>query len=386
MIWNNIGHEYDELAKEIVKDNCNYLIWGAGETGSYIYHCLKDKINIIGFIDNNAKSIRPNISGVKVFLPQTVENKKDYRILVSPAFYSDIKEELDQEGLKENIDYFHAALFTTVFLMYKYNQLYISSTDISLTEKCTFNCEKCNMYMPYYKDPVDNNIENVLNDIDCYFSYVTYLKEIHLIGGETFLYPYLGKVIEHLVCKYSKNIGKIIINTNGTIIPNKDITDQLKSELIEVRISDYTDAVKYAKVLEKTIQYFSHNKIKFSCSKMNWCDFGFPENPINLSDAQELKRHFDLCGVTFRGLYNKKYYFCHSNTSAVRSGLFDDNDNDYLDLSSTNKKIFMEYELGYSKLGYCTFCKVCRGCASDLIVDSGIQCSRNKKGNNYERS
>ena len=33
MKWNNVGHEYDELAEQICKDNMKYYIWGMGVLG-----------------------------------------------------------------------------------------------------------------------------------------------------------------------------------------------------------------------------------------------------------------------------------------------------------------------------------------------------------------
>ena len=55
MKWNNVGHEYDELAEQICKDNMKYYIWGMGVLGESFYKDFSRELDILGFIDSNPR-------------------------------------------------------------------------------------------------------------------------------------------------------------------------------------------------------------------------------------------------------------------------------------------------------------------------------------------
>ncbi|MDA0081934.1 hypothetical protein [Brachyspira hyodysenteriae] len=44
---------------------------------------------------------------------------------------------------------------------------------------------------------------------------------------------------------YSNNIGELEIVTNGTIIPNNSILEEMKRYNVKISISDYTSAINY---------------------------------------------------------------------------------------------------------------------------------------------
>lgn len=95
--------------------------------------------------------------------------------------------------------------------------------------------------------------------------------------------------------------------------------------------------------------------------------YGFPMRENVKNDDKELHEHFYKCAMFCRDFYDGKLFFCCSNFAAVRAGLFPANENDYLDFSQEfDKKVLLEYELGYSKLGYTTFCKECNGCSEEV--------------------
>ena len=63
-----------------------------------------------------------------------------------------------------------------------------------------------------------------------------------------------------------------------------------------------------------------------------------------------------------------KFYYCHLNTSAVLTKLFPLNDNDYVGLKDVSKEDLIKFDLGYTDLGYITFCDNCNGCNTGIKV------------------
>ena len=87
--------------------------------------------------------------------------------------------------------------------------------------------------------------------------------------------------------------------------------------------------------------------IRFYIEKIStWGDFGFPENPNNISEKDCIS-FFELCKAPFRGLYISRVYFCHLETSAIRAGLYEDNENDYFDLNQKDRDVIRKISYQY---------------------------------------
>ena len=146
--------------------------------------------------------------------------------------------------------------------------------------------------------------------------------------------------------------------------------DLIKKHKFLVSISDYTDGIKYKKIFDILIKKLNEKKINYFTRKdILWSDFGDPRvsKYEKLSDM-EMISHFNKCVAPYRGLSNKKLYFCHLNTSAVLSEILEDDPNEYLDLENTTPEELIKFDVGFIKKGYLTFCKNCNGCYSGIEV------------------
>ena len=110
------------------------------------------------------------------------------------------------------------------------NKVHIFQTDVLVTERCTLACSHCNMFMPHFVSPDHRDLETIKSDIDLFFNKVDYVSVFHLVGGEPFLNPNIEDVIRHVVSNYTSKIDKLIITTNGTILPKQSTLDLLKSK------------------------------------------------------------------------------------------------------------------------------------------------------------
>ena len=301
-------------------------------------------------------------------------------IITSDAYYNKIKDLLLENNKLEDVDFTKYRKVAGIWPLFLKNQVHIWRVDILLTEKCTLNCTFCNMYMPHYKKPKHKDLEKIKEDIDILFKKVDFISTLHLVGGEPFLYPNHKEVFEYIGENYRDKIDNVLITSNGTLVPKPEVLDIIKKNKFLVSISDYTDGINYGrrfnifldKLNEKKINYFTRKDIL-------WSDFGDPRisKYKNYTDEKMIE-HFNKCVAPYRGLSNKKLYFCHLNTSAVLSEVLEDNPNDYINLENITPEELIKFDIGFIKKGYLTFCKNCNGCYSGIEVpvspaDQGIR-------------
>lgn len=368
MLWNNKGHQFDGFYKEWSLDN-EYYIWGTSTTTKSFYEKFEGLINIKGYIDNDKKKQGSYLNGKIIY---SIEDIKDVigknKIIIASGAYNEISSQLMKYGLIEGTDFCDSRIFIGVYFSYVQNKVYIYRTDLSITSKCNLKCKSCNMFMPYYDSPRHKSFEEIKDDIDAYFKWVDNLQLLNILGGEPFLHPNIVEIIEYIGDRYYKKyIEHIEFFSNGTIKLSEEILSACKKYDIGIQVSDYSNKLEYLKEkVEEFIQTLSQNNIQVRRNISDkWLDFGYPNERNNLRHEEEMIGFFDKCRAPFRGLNNKKIYYCHLSSSAIQCNLFTENSNDYFDLSQydeSKKRELTEFDLGYNNNGYISFCKHCYGC------------------------
>jgi hypothetical protein len=152
-------------------------------------------------------------------------------------------------------------------------------------------------------------------------------------------------------------------------MPKDSMLELLKTNDVILSVSDYTDKLPHIqkKVLKVLEEYKIENINHYVRNEIEWYDFGDLRIKKNLP-TDELIKHFNSCTAPFRGLNDGKFYYCHLNTSAVRTNLFPLNDNDYVSINNISKEDLVKFDLGYTNLGYVTFCDNCNGCNTGIKV------------------
>lgn len=377
MKWKRRGQEFDELAQIVCERSRSYYLWGAAVAGRLFYEEFHKHIQICGFLDSDPQKQGQDYLGLPVRSPDEAD-LAGKRIIVTSIAYLEIAGALRQKGLKEDFDFFDSKRFAGIFTYYRLHQLRVDRVDFSITERCTLRCEKCNMFMPFYPAPKHTPLAALIEDIDILFQWVDRVNMLNLLGGEPFLYPHLDAVLEHIEQHYRDRINKLELFTNGMLTPAGHVLDRIKRCRAKVQITDYTPVFDYRENLERFCSALEKHGIESTYYPLEkWLDFGFPQNPHSLPEEQ-LEDFFVKCAAPFRGVYMGRFYYCHLNTSAVRAGLIPEDSRDYFSLKNfmpERKKELLEYDLGFSDLGYCTLCRQCRGCegVNSLKTEGGKQ-------------
>jgi organic radical activating enzyme len=389
MLYNNELHNFDKFISDWNLDT-EYVLFGAskeciqfirtidlllGENVlkiKYIVdHDVKNtttlnNINEISSFYHQSKNIELKRKNIELIHIDNFEITPNTQVIVTTDVYKQkYKEFLEKNDVKWT---WYKNIASIWPFKYK-NIVHIFQSDVLVTEKCSLNCSHCNMFMPHYEFPVHMELDTIISDIDSYFKIVDYVSVFHLVGGEPFLYPNIENVIKHILENYITKIDKLIITTNGTILPKDTIIQLLKDNDVILSVSDYSDKLEFIKSkITKVLDVYKNNNINhYVRNEIEWYDFGDLRVSKKLP-TDELIKHFDSCTAPFRGLNDGKFYYCHLNTSAVRTKIFPLNENDYVDIKTISKEELLKFDLGYTDLGYITFCDNCNGCNTGIKV------------------
>ncbi len=361
------------------------ILYGFGRVGNAHFEKIANVVKIKFIIDNKV-GIGEQYKGVPIYsMNSGLDKISNTKIVITASGrgYSSIRKSLEQYGYTENKDFINFELFLANFYWETSNKIGMSKLVFPVTNRCTLNCDKCNSFMPYRKKAFDREIGDLQEDIDLIFKFIDELSVFLIVGGEPLLYKFLNELILYVGENYKEKIGKILIITNGTIIPDDLLCKTILKNNVEIRISNYGLSVEYQDKLQKVKNKLISEGIRYTeLVEMEWLDIGFPEEKLIMGTTQEeLHRHMLQCDSYCHGIYNKKLYFCTEALMAELAELYKISEDDCIDLSNIKgtyeekRKEILEYQFGKMNRGYFGFCKYCRGLGENnkCVIKAGIQ-------------
>jgi hypothetical protein len=362
------------------KDIDTIVLYGAGTVSRICENLFeKVKIKIACVIDQDVNKQGKTGNGVPIVsFEEAKEDIKEKKIVVMAAHaaFNDISSFLEKQGLVEFKDYCRAGQFICEWFWNTKHMNCVYHVDMTVTTKCTLNCVNCNMFIPYYEKHFNYTFEELKNNIDLFFERVDYAAYFGLIGGEPMLNPVLKDVIVYLEENYRDQFGRISYASNGSVTPPDELLEVMRKYDIHIVVSDYSKNVPYHDKIERLEEKFKEYGINYDIKpELIWCDFGFPEHPYK-RNSEQLKEHLECCRPEWNGLNDGKFYYCNVSWSAEKSGKFQLNPTDYIELKDINPKDKNAcHRIAELSRGTSSFCRVCGGCGRDNVnyVEVGIQ-------------
>lgn len=351
--------------------------FGLGRIGKRVLPRLLDTFQIPFIIDNgNAGQV---YQGIKVYsLKDAIPfiNGRKIVVLTIERIYVDISAQLEKVGYVEYCDYCIFERFVEEW-HYKYEgKCCLPKLDTAITSRCTLNCSHCAMFTPYCKDKKDCDFEGLIANFKQVFRLVDYVYEYTLFGGEPFLHTRLADIIEYLGTNCAKQIGQIVIITNGTVIPNQKLLCILQKHHVILSISDYTAVHSYGDVLQKFVKELDKYEISYYVNhNIEWKDHCYPNHSCNF-DEEYLPEHMKVCGYTCHSVNEGKIYYCDVAWGARKHTGYQDREDDCVDLYEIQKKCppqqaklrILEYCMGnVNERGYLSLCRHCAGMGADNL-------------------
>lgn len=309
MKWMNKGHEFDAYWNEI-RDIRSVYIFGAGLIGKSVKHLLQDRLELLGFIDNDENKQGRIIEGLPVFQSDEVTCSKHTAILV--AVSPEIAEIVLNDLKEKSIAAYDIHIFLPVYFMYGWNKLVLTSLSYLPATVCNLRCKNCLNFAPYIKKQEVRDIECLKADVDLLFRKVDYILLFHISGGEPFLYPQIGDLLSYIGKGYREQIARLEITTNGTILPSDDVCRLLQRYGVEVILDDYRDALpEYQDIFVFICEKFKKYGVSYRIQKTeSWIALNPTQPPKNLSE-KDAEAHFNLCAVPWQEYRDGRFYLCN---------------------------------------------------------------------------
>lgn len=267
------------------------VIWGAGNLGSVLGKRLMEcGIEIEAYWDARYEDIK-ECNGLPVREPLKDVEDRDQLLavfcitnaFVIPALYQKMESEKIQymEGV-----YVYQALLCPVsihdfdirecykrkecnvatckrysnvlYLLYdKTEKVFINTLDVYLTQKCSLGCKYCYIYTNSYpqEKKVHFDTVQILQNVDRICDAASYIKRMVPFGGEPFLHPDVGIIVEKMAGK--KNVGVIDLISNGIFSVSDEALKKLKHDNVKINISNYNNALpeKLIHIREENIRH-----------------------------------------------------------------------------------------------------------------------------------
>lgn len=368
MKWKNKSHEYDHMYHKMSEKRCFYL-FGAGDYGNQFLNIFEKEIQISGYIDNNASKQGTQINGKFCYALSEVKLNPDEGIIVTMSQYTRVKpiEQLKQSGYKKDEDYFIIEEFISVYYVYKKDIVYFTNISFLPSTVCNLNCKYCLNFNPFAKQFYVREWEDLVKDVDLFFSCVDHIMLFHVSGGEPMMYKYTADLIEYIDKNYGERIDTLRTVTNGTILPKEEVLQKLSDCNVEVVVDDYRDAVPhFQERFKELIRKLEKYHIRYYINKVDsWIDLAPERTDHSAWSEDELERHRERCNQSWQELRDGKLYSCNYAAYATVAGIAGEQDlEEAYDLTAFNpdkKKELVEFRLGYTTKGFTNFCKKCRG-------------------------
>lgn len=346
-------NELLEFLKNCTKDK---YIYGAANVGRAILKvCIENAIEITGFIDDNPQLVGLEINGIKVSNFKEFESKKSHsEIIVGTTMIRNFSSLLKIRTIenwnlgalllenspqsknsvtksyllsKEEIDIENAKLVTASFIASK--NFPLNKLSLVLTEKCTLQCKNCAGFYPFIKDAVNYNVADNIKVIENILSLSDTPTWINLSGGESLLHPHLEDMLEYVV--NNDRIKRMVIITNGTVVPSEEFLKQASNPKILIHISNYGNlSQKMTEICEACqkfkVWHYIHEADywwKYKITQGN----NMPQDELDIF-FRECISALD-CGI----LRDGKFFLCPVSESADRLDRVTAKDSEFIDFN-----------------------------------------------------
>jgi len=228
---------------------------------------------------------------------------------------------------------------------------------VFVTLRCTLNCDKCAAHVPNRRerrDCRDIPADKLIADIRALLERVDQIYVIYLTGGEPFLHPDLGEIIQ--ACAASGKVNGINIATNGTVVPGEKTLAALRDPKVSVKISNYGAALqpgveRLKKALRANGTEFSHE------SGTAWSDMGGDGRLMGGS----ARRRFSVCSEQLcTPLYRGRLHVCGESALWAEEGLIPEG-GDFIDVRAADPAQFREELRALRKKRVLSACAYCLG-------------------------
>ena len=372
-----LSNSAEDRAQDIIlrfNPSEEFIVYGTGECYQFMKWAFGDLLKIKFCIDKKASLGSYQIGKDKVYAPEKLQNFKTDKIIIAAngEYYFEIKESLLRLGHREEL--LCSAFEIAAVWGMEYRKMIISMyVSFPILSACTLNCKGCIHYTDYHKKGFCLQKDEIKESIDLYFKCVDLVDQIQIFGGEPFLHRDIGEICLYISEHYATRYHKMLVTTNGTIIPKEKDMERLgKCSNLVISISDYSQTNEDRLNIDNLAELCRQNEIPYiinsnfyrTDSENLWFDCG---DPNQKREETDVKQRFSDCTLPGFGVFKNRYYYCPNSMFANITDIFSEG-HDWLDLKQIallsrqecNTKL-LAWHLGFIEDGKLDFCSYCAG-------------------------
>ncbi len=351
-----------------------FIIFGAMQTGEKLKNILETQsLKVIGFLDEYVDIENMGGGGVKVYhSAEEIKNSFSHVCFIISSHLgssqSVMKEKLHKVFGKTDILKKDVLLYCNHgYSMQRNDGVWWEKIDVIITNYCTLRCKDCCTLTPYVSAEHKKHfpLQELKESLFALNETIDGTANLDIIGGEPLLYPELSELIYYI--HGLSNFYQIMVDTNGTIMPNRNVIEALAASDAMVHITDYGEvsAKKY-----EVLSELEKNNILVSCRRpdmLGWHDYG------EIYDRGSGDRQWKKCEAKdCPTVYNGKFHVCSRDARYIERNMYTPVKGEYVDLNDQNltsrRRIMKNLQKRDSAISGCRFC----GGAIDKVV-AGMQ-------------
>jgi organic radical activating enzyme len=379
-----------------IKNYPEVIIFGTGNYGALALHALSNiGIKVSCFGDNNENNWGTTWKEHKIISHDEMKLvSPDTAFIIASARFNYMNKQLKEMGFSQiyNCDFLFSEFeltgveaFAPIDKLVEYLDLYmyailadkekhllkVKSLDVVVTEKCSLKCVDCANLMQYYQKPINSDSDELFAALDRFMENVDEVYEARVLGGEPFMNKNLPSIVEKLT-SYN-NCHKIVIYTNGTIVPKEDKVSCFLNKRVSFAISNYNGISKNVSKLEEFLDRF---RVPFVTQNVeSWQDCASSFEYRGRSDEKLNQIFGNCCANDLLTILHGKLYLCPFPANAETLRAIPHAIEDSIDLiGKKDGNLKEKIRTLYSDKNFIEACKYCNGRDYNISrVKAGVQ-------------
>lgn len=274
-------------------------------------------------------------------------------------------------------------------------QLVIPIINIIPTMRCNLRCKFCSTQAPYYRNPYHPSMEQLYRQADRLFEIIDFAGRFILSGGEVMVRSDLYQWVDYLG-KYADKIGRLELNSNGTIVPDDRLLRSLSDFPGQKRflVDNYGPEISQkAQQIAQAFETVSNSSVEprdyFSDRKYygGWVDYGvYDLTRMRHKTKAEAVKCWSGCSSPrvryFMSVLDGKLYHCARQVWLVAKGIEPEASGELVDLfdpSQSREGLREQIAALYRKRSFLT-CEYCLGLHDDAPrIQPAMQMTREEQ-------
>jgi hypothetical protein len=372
-----------ELLDRLRRTGKPIVLSGAGAVGKAVLRELeRQEIAVAAVCDGSAKVAGTDFHGVGVIhTPRLRAYFDDALVVISVIPIADVVDVLHMQGFTDwvaagpllegmdtaqdapEIDGAKYSIESCIICHRAFlapNKVFLSNVDLIITERCSLKCRDCANLMQYYERPRNVPLDTIFRAIDALCALADEIMEMRVIGGDAFMNKDWPRVVEKLIGE--PKIRRILMYTNGGIVPGTETAALLKHPKVILIVTDYGPL---SRNLNRLRAFFNEHAIAYRIFRVdNWTDCASLQKH-DRTPEENARVYRECCAKSTLSLSDGRLFRCPFAANADRLAAVPEFPDDFIDilagdgspddLARRRRRLF-DYVQNKEVLGVCDYC------------------------------